>query len=101
MTRDIRQYQLARPDFIGARVHMRIATHNDLAKRTVARLRLTFFNSNTEPRTWITSKVLHMTTLRPAGQIKDPVFPEEPDRNNTREPSRIKRGQMRWNRQIQ
>src|SRR5260370_21144315 len=38
-----------------------------------------------------------MTTLGSTGQIKDPVFPEEPERNNAREQSLIKRGQICWN----
>jgi hypothetical protein len=50
LTSDILADQLARPDGTGVRPHMRIATHHDLAKRTVARLRLAFFNSNTKAR---------------------------------------------------
>src|SRR5215469_2167831 len=101
LTSDILADQLACPDGIGIWLHLCIATHHDLAKRTVARLRLAFFNGNTEPRTWITSQVLPMTTFWPAGQVKDPLFPEEPYRKNAREPSRIKSRQMSWNRQIQ
>src|SRR5712691_351994 len=98
-TRNILADQLTCPACIGVRLHVRIAAHHDLAKWTVACLRLTFFNRNTEPCTWITSKVLHMTTLRPARQVKEPLFPKEPDRNNAREPGGIKRRQMRWDRQ--
>src|SRR6266849_9021415 len=100
-TRNILADQLTCPACIGVRLHKSLATHHDLAKRTVARLGLTFFKRHTEPHTWITSKVLHMTTLWPAGQVKDPLFPEEPDRNHARESSGIQRRQVRGNRQIQ
>src|SRR2546428_9338954 len=98
-TRNILANELPCPACIGVRLHVRIATHHDLAKGTISCLRLTFFNRNTEPCTWITSQVLHMTTLRPARQVKDPFFPKEPDRDNARESSGIKCRQMRWHRQ--
>src|SRR2546428_969555 len=98
-TRNILANELPSPACIGVRLHVRIATHHDLAKWTVACLRLTFFNRNTEPCTWIPSQVLHMTTLWPAGQVKDLFFPKEPDRDNARKSRGIKRRQMRWNRQ--
>src|SRR5215831_5284386 len=87
------------PACTGVWLHVRIATHHDLSKWTVACLRLAFFNCNTESCTWITSQVLHMTTLWPARQVKAPLFPQEPDRDNARKSSGIQRRQMRWNRQ--
>src|SRR5437868_8644449 len=96
--RNILANELPCPACIGVRLYVRIATHHDLAKWTVACLRLTFFNRQTEPCTWITSQVLHMTTLWPARQVKDPFFPQEPHRDNARKSRGIKRRQMRWHR---
>src|SRR6266478_3358308 len=97
LTSNILTDQLASPSSIRVRLDLRIALHHDLAKRTVARLRLAFFNRDTESCTWITRQLLDMTTLGSTGQIKDPIFPEKPERNNAREPRRIKRSQMCWN----
>src|SRR5262249_21124298 len=97
-TSDILANKLACPACIGVRQNICPATHHNLAKWTVAGLRLTFFNGNTESCTSITSQVLHVTALWPAGQIKAPIFPKEPDRENARESSRVKRRQMRGNR---
>src|SRR5712692_3937920 len=97
LTSNILPNQLACPSSIKVRLDLRVALRHDLAKRTVAGLRLVFLNGNTESCTWITHQILDVTTPWSTGHIKDLIFPEEPERNNAREPRRIKRGQMCWN----
>src|SRR5215467_1103605 len=96
-TSNVLPNQLASPFAIKVGLDLRVALHHNLAKRAIAGPRLIFFHRNTESCTWITRQVLDMTASRSTRQIKDFIFPDEPERNDAREPRGIKRRQMCWN----